>query len=208
MSEQVAMKHETIFEALFAIKSELGAVVKGLTNPFHKSKYADINMFLEVVEPVVQKHGCVLLQECLVAEMGGKPVNLVVTSITLASNNEQSVHSTLALPETNDIQKIGAGCTYARRFTLNSLLAMQAEDDDGNKASGRDKKNGGTPENPGEHILESGPEMLRDRVFRGAKVSNFDVKTLTWVIGKDLLNDFDANAVRAYLSTSLTGATS
>ena len=38
------------------------------------------------------------------------------------------------LPEISDPQKLGSAITYFRRYTLQSLLALQAEDDDGNKA--------------------------------------------------------------------------
>jgi len=41
------------------------------------------------------------------------------------------------LSGTNDPQKHGSEITYYRRYTLQSLLAMQADDDDGNAASKR-----------------------------------------------------------------------
>jgi hypothetical protein len=37
----------------------------------------------------------------------------------------------------SDMQKAGSAVTYARRYTLGALLAMKAEDDDGNTASGK-----------------------------------------------------------------------
>ena len=48
-----------------------------------------------------------------------------------------SVESSLLLPINLDAQKIGSAITYYRRYTLQSLLGLQAEDDDGNKASGK-----------------------------------------------------------------------
>ena len=45
-----------------------------------------------------------------------------------------SVESSLQLPTNLDAQKMGSAITYFRRYTLQSLLALQAEDDDGNKA--------------------------------------------------------------------------
>ena len=46
------------------------------------------------------------------------------------------LEASIKLPELNDMQKLGSAITYARRYTLGSLLAMAAEDDDGNSASG------------------------------------------------------------------------
>jgi hypothetical protein len=39
------------------------------------------------------------------------------------------------LPNIQDPQKIGSAITYYRRYSLQSLLALQTDDDDGNKAS-------------------------------------------------------------------------
>jgi len=41
----------------------------------------------------------------------------------------------MKLSDQTDPQKLGSEITYYRRYTLQSLLALQAEDDDGNKAS-------------------------------------------------------------------------
>ena len=41
----------------------------------------------------------------------------------------------MELPNLQDPQKLGSAITYFRRYTLQSLLGLQAEDDDGNKAS-------------------------------------------------------------------------
>jgi hypothetical protein len=46
-----------------------------------------------------------------------------------------SVTSEMQLPSIQDPQKIGSAITYYRRYTLQSLLSLKAEDDDGNLAS-------------------------------------------------------------------------
>ena len=45
--------------------------------------------------------------------------------------------SSIPLGDITDPQKLGGAITYYRRYTLQSLLGLQAEDDDGNTASGR-----------------------------------------------------------------------
>jgi hypothetical protein len=45
------------------------------------------------------------------------------------------VSSAIKLPDLNDPQKLGSAVTYYRRYTLQSLLSLQAEDDDANTAS-------------------------------------------------------------------------
>ena len=47
-----------------------------------------------------------------------------------------SVESSMQLPSIQDPQKIGSAITYYRRYTLQSLLGLQAEDDDANATVG------------------------------------------------------------------------
>jgi hypothetical protein len=49
--------------------------------------------------------------------------------------SEDSVTSSIPLPQMDDPQKLGSAVTYYRRYTLQSLLGLQAEDDDANIAS-------------------------------------------------------------------------
>lgn len=133
------MENKTIWTALHAAKLELGKVPKDSTNPFFKSKYFDINGLLDVVEPVLHKHGLFVIQPI----SDGK----VCTRIVHAATGE-SIESSLQLSGTNDPQKHGSEITYYRRYTLQSLLAMQADDDDGNAASGRTQAQAKQPAQP------------------------------------------------------------
>ena len=120
-----------LLKNLAAAKKEIGAISKESKNPFFKSKYFDINQLLEHVEPVLLKHGLMITQ----------PIqeNKVYTNIWDIESGE-FCNSYLELPIIQDPQKIGSAISYFRRYTLASLLAIQAEDDDGNKASKPAKK--------------------------------------------------------------------
>jgi len=107
-------------------KSEIGAISKDSKNPFFKSKYFDINQLLEHVEPILLKNGLLLVQPITSGN---------VVSIIYDIESGEEIESYLKLPEIQDPQKIGSCISYYRRYTLQSLLAIQAEDDDANKAS-------------------------------------------------------------------------
>jgi hypothetical protein len=115
-----------IYTKLAAVKNEIGAISKDSTNPFFKSKYFDINGLLKHVEPLLDKNGLLLLQPITEG---------LVCSQIIDIENGDKVESSLALPEINDPQKIGSCVSYYRRYTLQSLLGLQAEDDDANAAS-------------------------------------------------------------------------
>tara|TARA_R110000744_G_scaffold304637_1_gene413147 strand:- start:187 stop:699 length:513 start_codon:yes stop_codon:yes gene_type:complete len=115
-----------IYSRLLEVKKEIGAISKDSTNPFFKSKYFDVNSLLKHTEPLLQKNGLLLLQ----------PITdgLVYSKIIDVETGDK-VESSIALPQMNDPQKLGSAITYYRRYTLQSLLGLQAADDDGNAAS-------------------------------------------------------------------------
>ena len=114
-------------KALLEVQKEIEALSKDSKNPFFKSKYLDLPTLLKNVKPVLNKHGLILLQ----------PVeNRQVFSLLVdAESGENICGSGIPLPDIKDPQKLGAAITYFRRYTLTSLLAIEEQDDDGNKAS-------------------------------------------------------------------------
>jgi hypothetical protein len=115
-----------LLTALSNVKKEVGTLSKTETNPFFKSKYFDINSLVGQIEPLLEKNGLLLLQPIL---------NGVVTSEIYHVETSQKVSSEISLGNITDPQKLGSAITYYRRYTLQSLLGLQAEDDDANKAS-------------------------------------------------------------------------
>ncbi len=115
-----------LYTKLNEVKKEIGAISKDSTNPFFKSKYFDINSLLKHVEPLLQKNGLLLLQPIIKGEVFSEIVDI---------ESGESVTSSIVLPQMDDPQKLGSAITYYRRYTLQSLLGLQAEDDDANSAS-------------------------------------------------------------------------
>jgi len=135
------MKETNINQKLFNLQQEIGTISKDASNPFYKSKYFDINSLINQLNPLLKKHRLLLLQ----------PIEEdSVYSKLICVDGTGGVISGLKLPEINDPQKLGSAITYYRRYTLASLLGLQAVDDDGNVASGvtEEKKwlNQNTPE--------------------------------------------------------------
>lgn len=134
-------KETNINQKLFNLQQEIGTISKDASNPFYKSKYFDINSLINQLNPLFKKHKLLLLQ----------PIEEdMVYSKIICIDGTGGVISALKLPEINDPQKLGSAITYYRRYTLASLLGLQAVDDDANIASEvtEDKKwlNQNTPE--------------------------------------------------------------
>lgn len=130
------METKNIYQKLLAAQQEIGAISKTQDNPFFKSKYADINAILAVVKPILNSNGLVLLQALTTVD--GR--NTLTTKIIEADTgshigNQPNIESSCFLPEMSDPQKQGSAITYFRRYALQSLLALETQDDDGNNAS-------------------------------------------------------------------------
>lgn len=102
----------------------MGAIKKSATNPFFKSKYADLQTILEVVEPALLENGLLLIQPI----KDGKVFSIITDGTT-------SIESGIELGAFNKPQDLGSAITYYRRYTLQALLGLSAEDDDGNTAN-------------------------------------------------------------------------
>ena len=118
--------NRSLWAKLHMAKMNIGKVAKNATNPHFKKTYADINALLETVEPILHENGLVLLQ----------PVkdHIVFTQIVDVDSGDM-VESWMQLPDISDPQKLLGAITYFRRGTLQSLLALQSVDDDGNSAT-------------------------------------------------------------------------
>lgn len=131
----------SIHEKLLKVTEKITAIPKDQVNPHFKNKYFDINTMIEYLLPILKEQNLLLTQPI----DGGK----VKSIIRDAENPDDLVSSELDLPDLQDPQKIGSCITYYRRYTLQSLLALQAEDDDGNHASGNDNGHQASPKKSG-----------------------------------------------------------
>lgn len=115
-----------IYIKIHEAKLEIGKVSKNAKNPHFKNTYADLNALIEAVEPILLDKGLILLQPI----KEGK----VFTIISDIESGE-CLESFIDLPLGGTPQSMGSAITYYRRYTLQSLLSLQAVDDDGQQAS-------------------------------------------------------------------------
>jgi hypothetical protein len=120
------MEKKNIYQKLHEAKLEIGKVAKNAKNPHFKNTYADLNALIEAVEPILLEKGLVLLQPI----KEGK-VFTIITSI----EDSNSIESYIDLTPGLTAQALGSQITYFRRYTLSSLMSLQAVDDDGHTAS-------------------------------------------------------------------------
>ena len=119
-----------IATALLKAQSEMSNPKKGSTNPFFKSKYADLNSIREAVIPILNSNDIVVLQP--IVHLENK--NFVQTILLHSSGEKLESLTEIIYNKVNDAQAQGSGISYARRYSLQSFVCVGADDDDGQKA--------------------------------------------------------------------------
>lgn len=122
---------QKISTALVKAQSEMSNPTKSNSNPFFKSKYADLNSVREAVIPILNSNGISVIQPMV--HLDGK--NFVKTVLLHESGEMLESYTEIVYSKTNDAQAQGSGITYARRYGLQSMVCVGADDGDGNAAS-------------------------------------------------------------------------
>lgn len=121
-----------IIPAFLTAQKEIISVIKDQTNPYFNSKYADISAVIEACKEPLNKQGIAILQ----------PIDgMNVETILIHTSGEWfSSLTPVVCKEANNPQALGSAITYAKRYGLQSMVLLPAEDDDGNKAATDNKK--------------------------------------------------------------------
>lgn len=123
--------------AMAKFQAELKPAIKGNTNPYFKSRYADLQACWDCCREALVKNGLSVVQGS--RESNGE---IVTVDTRLMHASGQWIESSLTMkPAKADPQGVGSAVTYARRYALSAILGIVAdEDDDGNAATHNEPK--------------------------------------------------------------------
>lgn len=125
-----------IAPALLEAQKEIGAAKKTGKNPFFHKDYATLGDVMEACKDTLNKHGITVLQ----------PIcgEFVETVLLHTSGEWLSSKTPIVAKQVNDPQAVGSAITYARRYGLQSMVFIPAEDDDAEKATNRNNQQSNT----------------------------------------------------------------
>lgn len=187
-SEQI----NEIMEALSKAQSEMTHAVKDTSNPFFKSKYADLGAVWDACRGPLSKNGLAVTQ--IVNQEGEKP-----TLITLLGHQSgQWIKSVMQLPiQKPGPQEIGSCITYCRRYSLAALVGVYQDDDDAEAAEGRGSERANTSSLP-----QGQRNYLKSLSSKVEKVDAPYVKTVLNAIGvhsfEEMNNSQADRAIRSF----------
>lgn len=118
-----------IIPALLKAQRTMGAATKASSNPFYKSTYADIGEVMKVCKDPLNENNILVIQP-----VGHDELGEYVETVLIHESGE-FISDRMHINATSKPQEQGSAITYARRYGLQSMLFIPAEDDDGNAAS-------------------------------------------------------------------------
>lgn len=130
MNEYRSQELNDLFAALSKAQDEMKVAAKDSSNPFFKSKYANLQAIIEAARPSLCKNGLSVLQQIITDEHGDHLVT------TLGHSSGQWISSKMRIaPLKSDVQSLGSYITYLRRYSYAALVGVyDGEDDDGCEA--------------------------------------------------------------------------
>lgn len=118
--------------ALVKARAEIKHPARNKVNPHFRNRYADLTAVLDAVVPAFTANGLSLVQMV----DGNKLVTV------LSHTSGEFISSAADIPAHNNAQQLGSALTYLRRYTVQALAGIAADDDDdGNVASKPKNKN-------------------------------------------------------------------
>lgn len=122
------MEKQKIYNQLALVQAELKAP-KGQFNSFGKYNYRSCEDIVEAVKPINKTHDILLILSDTVNEVGGR-VYIEATAKVICLSDGSSVSVTASAREAatkkgmDDSQITGAASSYARKYALNGLYAI------------------------------------------------------------------------------------
>ena len=127
-SEQI----NEIAASIAKAQGQIKGATKDASNPFFKSKYADLSSVWDACRSALSANGLAVIQSP--AAEGTR----VSVDTLLTHSSGQWVAGTVSVTAKEDTpQAIGSAITYLRRYALQSFVGVSPEDDDANAASAK-----------------------------------------------------------------------
>ena len=138
------MTKDNTVKIMQSIQSELKAP-KGQTNKFGGYSYRSAEDILEAVKPLLNKYNCFLTVSDEIVEVGGRVY--VKATATVHESHSDPIAVTTAFAREAEVKKgmdeaqiTGSASSYARKYALNGLFAIDdTKDADATNKHGKDK---------------------------------------------------------------------
>lgn len=124
-------------QALAKAQGAMSSAKKTASNPFFKSKYAPLSSIVDAIKAPLSSNGLAYTQT---TEIGDDSA-VIIETVLLHVSGEWISGKLRMMPAKTDPQGVGSCITYARRYGLQAIVGIDADnDDDGNASTGADRE--------------------------------------------------------------------
>lgn len=121
--------------AILQAQQIIGGAKKDASNPFFRTTYSSLGSVMEACKKALNDNGITVLQPVGTTDDG----QVYVETVLLHESGEYiSDRMPISVKQPNDPQAQGSAITYARRYSLQSMVFIPAEDDDAEGAMDRE----------------------------------------------------------------------
>lgn len=117
-------KVDLIMKALSLAQGQIRGAKEDSTNPFFKSKYADLSSVWHACKDALISNGLCIMQPLEIRD------GIQCLCTILAHSSGQWIESCMQMAQAKDAQELGKIITYYRRYMLAAIVGVCPEDDD------------------------------------------------------------------------------
>jgi hypothetical protein len=166
--------------ALAKAQAELTNPVKEATNPHFRSRYATLDAGLNIVRECLSKNGISFTQPTRVED------SILILETRLAHEGQWIVSEYPVCTFPVKHQEMGSALTYARRYSLFSLVGIAGEeDDDANAAAsptGAPRRVPTPPKPPSDTLSQDGSQIARDELIDAINDARTEADLRKWQV--------------------------
>lgn len=118
-----------LYKALAGFHKHFTTVEKDAENPFHESSYASLSQILNVIRPILNDQGLVLVQ-LPINGMEKHSICIKTRLIHVETGQFLESNSISLIPPKLEAQGYGSLMTYLKRYQITSLLGLSFSEDD------------------------------------------------------------------------------
>lgn len=118
-----------LYKALAGFHKHFTTVEKDAENPFHESSYASLSQILNVIRPILNEQGLVLVQ-LPINGMEKHSICIKTRLIHVETGQFLESNSISLVPPKLEAQGYGSLMTYLKRYQITSLLGLSFSEDD------------------------------------------------------------------------------
>lgn len=124
-----------LMTALAKAQGRIQPASKDKSNPYFKSKYADLASVWDACRDALSDNGLSVVQT-----VDHKEASMVLITILGHSSGQWIKSEMPIITAKNDPQTLGSAITYYRRYCLSAIVGVAPDDDDGEKAQNAYRK--------------------------------------------------------------------